>query len=527
GIDKLKVTYTGTVEPVDLRVEYLFIPLLKLTHYTLEDEKDESLILIGDGSGYHPLGFEYSTDYNITGQNNNQLIFYTFYSSITPDCLINDTFFINYEGYLTEEINPVINMVLEILGYDGIWRPIAKVPLLESGEFDFTFFMNEVDLPIPLNEERIMRLVYLPTNLTNYSDEYLEVDYSGFNCVYNTSYSVEQMFTLTVNGMESKIQLIPTEFSQAVDRWAIIPERQYVTTTNPQEAMHEGEPFTYLDLHRTVTDTYNFQYQLLDEEGKALENQLVWMEIGWKPKSGLNYKIIDWKDEDGEYIDSEALGTAWFMKDGIPTCHGPGVRDDEYSVSRMFTRPEVWNYLDPMSGETEQYCSYYWNYQITDHNGLVNFNVTFDDKYISEHARIFDESMFSSGSISFDSMDDYRLYVRVVHAPVYDVGKMAIVDSSELLSSNDNDVFDMECVSELNTYDATKTTFYQGSYAEGLITLHQEDIMLGVPNLLVYQYGSDLNNFSFEVEVAEANPMPDTEFLTINKLENSFETKYL
>ncbi|KKK90624.1 hypothetical protein LCGC14_2721140, partial [marine sediment metagenome] len=203
---------------------------------------------------------------------------------------------------------------------------------------------------------------------------------------------------------------------------------------------------------------------------------------------------------------------------------GPGV---EGVRSRMFNRPEEWQYLDPETQETNSYSSYVWDYRITDSNGLVSFNVTFDDDYIGDHHRIFDESIFSSGSITFDSMDDYRLYIRVFHAPIYDVAQMALSDSDNLLASGD-DVFDFDRISELENFSLKETVFYRGAYGEGKVTLFSEDIMLGVPNLLVYQYGSDLNDsFAFDVEVVAGDLIPDTNLMTISELSGSFESNNL
>ena len=52
-----------------------------------------------------------------------------------------------------------------------------------------------------------MRLIYLPNNLTNYNDQSLEVDYSGFNCVYDSTQEIYELFTLIVNGKESKFTI--------------------------------------------------------------------------------------------------------------------------------------------------------------------------------------------------------------------------------------------------------------------------------------------------------------------------------
>ena len=528
GVDALNITYTES-GPINLKVEYGYIPKLKLTHYAMSTFLVNSTIKVMVDNAISVTPMIYGIDYDITGVNNNYITFYTFYSSVTPNYEIDDAYFLAYYGYLTEEINPVKNMILEFLDdTDGLWKPLARVPLREDGNFDYSFYMGENGLQFPLNVETIMRLIYLPPTLAAYNDQYIGVDYSGFNSVYNTSFSVNEVFTLTVNGKQSKISYIPTEFSRTFDQWATIQNRVYTTTTSPYETLQVDKPYTYFDFHRTITDNYEFQFELTDERGDFLADQLVWMEIGFKPKAGLNYKILDWEDEDGNYIDSEALGTAWFTEQGQEVVRGPGVLDPTYSVSRMFTRPESWEYLDSETGQVAEYSSLFWDYQITDNTGIVSFNVSLDEDLIEDHHRIFDESLFSSGSVTFDSLDDYRLYIRVFHAPVYDIGHMAFDDASQLYMSQDNNVFDLDRVSELDGYDYKDTTFYSGGYGEGLITIHPEDLMLGVPNLLVYQMGSELNDtFSFSVEIAEADVVPDAELMTIAKLETSFETNNL
>lgn len=71
---------------------------------------------------------------------------------------------------------------------------------------------------------------------------------------------------------------------------------------------------------------------------------------------------------------------------------------------------------------------------------------------------------------------------------------MALSNSDYLLCSQGNNAFDFSRISEFNNYSLENTVFYSGSYAEGLINLYPEDVMLGVPDLLVYQYGSELND---------------------------------
>ena len=56
--------------------------------------------------------------------------------------------------------------------------------------------------------------------------------------------------------------------------------------------LHDGEMYTAFDFSRTISDSYNFEFQLTDEYDSPLENQIVWMEIGFKPKAGTNFKHL-------------------------------------------------------------------------------------------------------------------------------------------------------------------------------------------------------------------------------------------
>ena len=77
-------------------------------------------------------------------------------------------------------------------------------------------------------------------------------------------------------------------------------------------------------------------------------------------------------------------------------------------------------------------------------------------------------------------------------------------------------------------YLLTETSFYSGSYAEGLITLYPEDLMLGVPSLLVYQFDTEMNDtFTFDVEVVEADVIPEAELTILDDLTKIFDSSEL
>ena len=235
---------------------------------------------------------------------------------------------------------------------------LAKVPLSQSGQFDSTFMLSEEHLPFILNQEVIMRLVYLPENITTYENTVIDVNYTTFNCVYNIQ-TLQEVFTIFVEGKQSKLHYITSDFTKAVDRWAPIQERKYAVTSDPFEMLHEDEPFTLLDLHRTITDSYTFDFQLTDEFDQPIEDQPVWLQIGIVPKSGNNFKVLDWKNEEGEYVDTDSPGTMVMKQDGDYVLQGPGIQTG--LKSPMYSRPETYDFIDIETGESRQYSAYYWD----------------------------------------------------------------------------------------------------------------------------------------------------------------------
>jgi hypothetical protein len=135
------------------------------------------------------------------------------------------------------------------------------------------------------------------------------------------------MVTINVNGMESKLELITDDFYKTAKNSLALPEREYTALSGQEERLHEGDPYTYLDLHGTIMDDMEFTFELTGKpengDTSVLANQLLWLEIGIKPKAGLNFLELDWTDQDGDYIQSEALGTSYFSDGGYVSCYGP------------------------------------------------------------------------------------------------------------------------------------------------------------------------------------------------------------
>jgi hypothetical protein len=69
------------------------------------------------------------------------------------------------------------------------------------------------------------------------------------------------------------------------------------------------------------------------------------MEIGFKPKAGINYKNLDWETIDGAHPDAEPLGTAAFTEQGEHK-----VRGIEGFRQQIYNRPEEFEYQETLLG---------------------------------------------------------------------------------------------------------------------------------------------------------------------------------
>ncbi|GAJ24190.1 unnamed protein product, partial [marine sediment metagenome] len=209
-----------------------------------------------------------------------------------------------YVEYLKENVDLMSNLILQILDYDGKWIPVRKIPLKSSliYSFDTKLLISEYDFAFPLRETRIMKLTYLPSSLIDFDGYQYEVDYDTFNLVYNISGSIDQIFFLHVQGLPTKLEFIPDIMSDGVENARFFLEREYSTATVPELTLEEGSPFTYLDLHEYVLDNIELKFRLselldptLSESavgtsstssfGSGVANQLIWIEVGWKPRA--------------------------------------------------------------------------------------------------------------------------------------------------------------------------------------------------------------------------------------------------
>ncbi|GAH10873.1 unnamed protein product, partial [marine sediment metagenome] len=122
-------------------------------------------------------------------------------------------------------------------------------------------------------------------------------------------------------------------------------EREYLFNFNPFEALEKGEEYTAVQIDAQVKEDYDFTFKLMDFNDKPINNSIVWIHVGFMPKSKskfLNEKATI--NEFGAAPYYETLGT-----DEL-THIGPGEGPD-----KMFGRPLTYQCYD-----TNAYGPYIW-----------------------------------------------------------------------------------------------------------------------------------------------------------------------
>ena len=220
--------------------------------------------------------------------------------------------------------------------------------------------------------------------------------------------------------------------------------------------MERGEEYTSLQIDALAREDYIFTYKLTDDNDNPISDSIVWLHIGYMPKSKtqfLNERAII--DEYGVSPYFESLGTEEL------TSIGPGE-----GPNKMFGRPLTYQ----LNG-TNAYGAYMWIYGVTDEYGQVDFEISFDHEYLKDFAEIF-------GSIEgISSIDDTVLYIRAFSTD-FTWEDYIIHNPEQYVCSQDGLIFNGSTIIE--DYDFTNLILQDSTYAEGIIRLHKKDIALGV-----------------------------------------------
>ncbi|MFX0199316.1 MAG: hydantoinase/oxoprolinase family protein, partial [Candidatus Hodarchaeota archaeon] len=283
--------------------------------------------------------------------------------------------------------------------------------------------------------------------------------------------------------------------------------------SNPFETLEEGEEYTSILIDALSREDYQFTYKLTDFEDKPITDSIVWMHIGFMPKSRTRF--INERanpDELGNLPYFESLGT-----DELSFI-GPGV-----GLKKMYGKPLIYERRSKLG----YYGPYFWKYGKTNELGKVSFNISFDDNYITDFIDIF-------GSMEgFSSIEDTVLYMRVFTTPFDGWDYYEIANPDLFICSRDGSVFDGNDI--LEDYDLESLKLQDRTYVEGLIHLHKKDIALGIVDYLTYNlpdpnieedpgpFDSIFEPLTISVRVTEANPLPNTEALSVDTLTRNYE----
>ncbi|KKL26103.1 hypothetical protein LCGC14_2398640, partial [marine sediment metagenome] len=494
------------------RVVYYGLNPVSITHSINDSTSFVKSIQVTNGSGF-TYEFQLSTDY-IISKDGYRIYFRDLYNTIleSGNFSIYDKFKIKYHASLSRKIDLSQNLLLTLQNSEGNDIPIDNIPIDNVGLFEYENVLREDShLSIPLGGEKRLvhlELKYLPLNIFNLSaSQLININYTGsdFGKIYPyvESNVWAKPITITTIPKKIKLEMVEDPSQNIVINQRFYEERDYIFNFNPVEALEKGEEYTKVSIDALVREEYTFTYRLTNFENKPINNSIVWLHIGFMPKSKtefLNTRAI--VDDMGIPPYFESIGTEEV------TSRGPGEGPD-----KMFGRPLTYEFSN-YSSEYSAYGPYIWLYDVTDEFGEVSFNVSFSDDYLNDFLDIF-------GSIEgINSMEDIILYTRAFNS-YFDWDNFAIDDPELYLCSSDDRVFDGS--TKLSNYNFDDLALQDSTYVEGLIRLHKKDIALGLNDYLSYNLpdpalGGNFNPITLQLYVHEANPIPTTSTLTLESL---------
>ncbi|MHA2032535.1 MAG: hypothetical protein ACW99Q_24465, partial [Candidatus Kariarchaeaceae archaeon] len=253
-------------------------------------------------------------------------------------------------------------------------------------------------------------------------------------------------------------------------------------------------------------ENYTFTFKLSSFEDKPVNGSIVWLHIGFVPKSKssfLNERAF--VDDTGISPYFESLGTEEI------TSRGPGE-----GANKMFGRPLL--YELEYGGNYSAYGPYQWVYGVTNEFGEVTFDVSFEEEYINDFMDIF-------GSIEgINSVEDIVLYIRAFSS-YFDWNEFKIDDPEQYLCSKDGEIFDgSDSLPNVNMDDLV---IQDSTYTEGIMRIHKKPITLGMNDYYSYNLPDPELNDPYEpitmhLYVNEADPIPSSTVPTLETLTKDY-----
>jgi hypothetical protein len=450
------------------------------------------------------------------------------------DYSVHNKFEIKYQSTLDRKIDLSSNLLLLLQDSDGIYRAIDSILIDNIGLYEYEQrFTNDGPLSLPLGGTRAvnMMLAYMPeyspavSNLNidyTFTDRISSLDRARYPYEEGSWYKSFRVFTIPE---KTKLMMVDDPSQSLVILQQFYEEREYVMNHNPLIALESGEEYTAVQIDAQAREDYTFTYKLTTYDDdpsndKPLEGGVVFWQLGYVPKSKSKFLnddavITDLNDAPMYF---ESLGT------DAATYVGPGE-----SPNKMFGKPLT----DYVSFSGQHWGPYIWTYGITDEFGEVSFDFSTDHDYLSD----FNDKIF--GNIEgVSSIDDIVLYTRALSIPIDDWNDFAILDTTNILCSEDGIIFDGSSIDP--DYNYLDYFLYDSTYLEGLVRMHKSDLVLGVTDYLTYGMPNpdpddpdqnidpdDYESIEISLYVTEADPIPTGETLDYESLTEVHELSEL
>ncbi|KKK96304.1 hypothetical protein LCGC14_2664100, partial [marine sediment metagenome] len=395
----------------DLKIAYYSYKPILLKHSLSKPESvlDQIRVISRDDPTntyiFGPSEYKVSTSGSAKGY---KIYFYDLYNTILSSGLYDlyDIFEIEYHAPLTHRVDLSNNLLLMLQDSSTTeYVPIDTVPIDNIGLFSYEGELSiDGPLALPMSGKTIvnMRIDYLPAqvyDLTLGSSPFITYDsYPIINYIYpyTNSSNWKKTFQITTIPKKVKLEMVDFATQNMVVSQEFIESREYLFNTNPSEALEQGEEYTAIQIDVLAREDYEFTYKLTDYTDSPINNSIVWMQLGFMPKSEskfLNDRAIIEELEANPYY--ESLGTE------LISSIGPGE-----GPNKMFGKPLTYQTKDT----TGYYGPYVWDYRVTDEFGEVSFDISFDNDYLSDFVKIFNSMS------SIQSVDDLVMYLRVFSA---------------------------------------------------------------------------------------------------------------
>ncbi|MBD3216618.1 MAG: hypothetical protein GF311_28645, partial [Candidatus Lokiarchaeota archaeon] len=516
---ELEFTYTQYQSGDEIRIGYYSYLPIELLHPLLDTDLDW-IRMYEDGNMSHY--YEFSTEEYTIAENGYMVYFHDLYNDLALESSefdIYDLLNIKYNTTYTKRVDLASNLIIMLQNENADYIPIDTIPIDTLGFFEYDTLFRKDQLSLPLGGKTVnnLKLTYLPNQVFNLSKQGFDpISYGIENTYiypYQNSSQWETYFRIITQGEKTKLQMIGYETQNMVVSQSFIEERKYILNRNPLEALEEGEEYSALSIDALVREEYQFNFKLTDWNDKPIQNNIVWLHIGFMPKSRTGFINERTIMDDGTKIYYESLGTQEL------TSIGPGD-----GPRKMFGRPLTY-WIKYPNTNSSSYGPYEWRYGLTDEFGEVSFDITFDEDYLMHFADIF-------GSIEgISSIEDMVLYIRAFSSH-FEWDEMRIDTPEEYVCSSNEHVFNGTNIIE--DYEFEQLVLQDPTYAEGLIRLHRKDIALGISDYLTYDLPDEdnplpdgLEPIEINIYAQEATPIPTGITKTIDSLTQQYSASSL